>query len=82
MQSPKDVIRSSEGKDHDRIVRGFNAETLLAKPATFSTPSLAIEMRMGGQVGYEYRDASLSQEAALALWDAIVKSIRLRPGAV
>lgn len=72
----------SEGKDHDRVVRGFNAESLLLQPATFTTPSLAIEMRMGGQVGHAYRDASLSKEAALALWDAIVKSIRLRPGAV
>jgi len=71
-----------QGEDHGHVVRGFNAESLLMKPATFSTPLFAIDMSMGGQVGPEYRDPSLSEPAALAIWDAIVKSIRLRPGAV
>jgi hypothetical protein len=70
------------GKDHDKAVRSFTAETVLSAPSTFAQPLIAIDMTMGGQVKDEYRDASLSDDQALALWDAIVKSIRLRPGAL
>jgi len=73
----------SKGKDRGYVVRGFAAETLLLKPATFLAPSLAISMNMGGQVSSsEYRDASWSDDEAVAIWDAIVKSIRLRPSAL
>ena len=70
------------GKDHGKIVRGFNAETVLSAPSTIALPQIAIDMTMGGQVGDDYRDASLSDAQALLLWDAIVKSIRPRPGAL
>lgn len=73
----------SKGKEHGHVVRGFTAEALQTKPATFSTPSLAISMNMGGQLeSNDYVDASWSDESAMAIWDAIVKSIRPRPGAV
>lgn len=73
----------SKGKEHGHVVRGFTAEALQTKPATFSTPSLAISMNMGGQLeSSDYVDASWSDEGAMAIWDAIVKSIRPRPGAV
>lgn len=72
-----------KGKDHGHTVFGFTAEVLQTKPATFATPSLAIDMNVGGQIpSSEYVDASWSQVEALAIWDAIVKSIRLRPGAI
>jgi Tle cognate immunity protein 4 C-terminal domain len=72
----------SKGKEKGHEVRSFAAETLLSKPASFAAPLLAISMSMGGQVsGDDYRDASLSEREALALWDAIVRSIRPRPGA-
>ena len=73
----------NKGKEQGHVVRGFTAEALQTKPATFSTPSLAISMNMGGQLeSSDYVDASWSDEGAMAIWDAIVKSIRLRPGAV
>ena len=75
------------GKDHDKRVLGFYGETLLKTPSRFDAPQIAIEMKMGGQVsgpdsGHDYVDASLNDKDALALWDAVVRSIRLRPGAV
>jgi len=61
----------------------LTAEALLRKPATFIEPSFAISMTMGGQLlSGEYVDASLSEQEAVAMWDAIIKSIRVRPGAV
>ena len=73
----------NKGKEQGHVVRGFTAEALQTKPATFSTPSLAISMNMGGQLeSSDYVDASWSDEGAMAIWDAIVKSIRPRPGAV
>ena len=72
-----------KGMDHGKAVRLFVSEPLLLKPATFSEPSFAINMKMGGQRGSpEYVDASMSEQEAVAIWDAIVKSIRIRPGAV
>lgn len=70
------------GKDHDKIMRSFTAETVLSGPSTFAKPLISVDMTMGGQVNDEYRDASLSNSEALVLWDSIVKSIRLRPGAL
>ena len=70
------------GKDHDKIVRSFTAETLLLAPSTFAQPLISIDMTMGGQVKDTYRDASLSEAQSLALWDSIVKSIRIRPGSL
>ncbi len=73
----------SKGKDRGHVVRSFTAESLLLKPATFSTPSLAISMNMGGQLdSSESRDASWADDEALAIWGAIIKSIRLRPSAL
>lgn len=73
----------SKGKDRGHVVRSFTAESLLLKPATFSTPSLAISMNMGGQLDSpEGRDASWTDDEAQAIWGAIVKSLRLRPGAL
>ena len=70
------------GKDREKVVRSFTAETVLSAPSTLAQPLIAIDMTMGGQVNDDYRDASLSDAQALLLWDAIVKSIRPRPGAL
>ena len=71
----------SKGKDNGKVVRGFSAETVLLKPATFAAPSLAISMSMGGQnEAADYVDPSWTDEEAMKIWDAIVKSIRARPG--
>ena len=73
----------NKGKEQGHVVRSFTAEALQTKPATFATPSLAISMNMGGQLeSSDYVDASWSDDGAMAIWDAIIKSIRLRPGAV
>lgn len=61
----------------------FNAEALLLKAATLAEPSFSIGMTMGGQLASgEYVDASMSQRYAVAMWDLIVKSIQVRPGAI
>lgn len=61
----------------------FAAEVLQSSPATFAVPVINVEMKLGGQLlSGEYRGASMSEKDALALWDAIIKSIRPRPGAV
>lgn len=69
-------------KDHGKEVRQFDAETLLSKPSTLTEPHMHLDMAMGGQVpGGDYVDPTFSEKDGLALWDAIVKSIRMRPGA-
>ena len=61
----------------------FAAETRQSSPATFDAPVINVEMKLGGQLlNGEYRGASMNEKDALALWDAIIKSIRPRPGAV
>jgi hypothetical protein len=72
-----------EAKDeHGKLIRNFAAETLITQPSNMERPQIHIEMKMGGQVrSREYVDASLSRSDAEAWWDAIVKSIRPRPGA-
>jgi len=72
------------GAERGKAVRVFAAETVLNKPSTFAEPLLHLSLNTGGQlpVSAEYVDASLSEKENLALWDAIIKSIRLRPGAV
>jgi Tle cognate immunity protein 4 C-terminal domain/Tle cognate immunity protein 4 N-terminal domain len=77
----EEVFRT--GKERDHVTRQFIAEVVMDKPATFAAPMIAINLSMGGQVGPEdYRDASMSEAEASAMWDAILKSIRLRPGAL
>jgi Tle cognate immunity protein 4 C-terminal domain len=73
----------SKGKEQGHVVRGFTAEVLRPKAATFGEPSFSIDMNMGGQVdSADYVDATWSDKEALAIWDAILKSIRPRPGAL
>jgi Tle cognate immunity protein 4 C-terminal domain len=73
----------TKGKEQDRVVRQFTAEVLRTTPATFAAPALSISMSMGGQINSsEYVDATWSEKEAIAIWDSIVKSIRLRPGAL
>jgi hypothetical protein len=80
-RAAEEVFRT--GKERDHVVRQFIAEVVMDKPATFAVPMIAITLSMGGQVGPEdYRDASMSEADATVMWNAILKSIRLRPGAV
>jgi hypothetical protein len=79
-QRPAEELIDS-AKDHDKTVRLFDIETTLAKPSSFAAPQLHIHMSMGGQVpNGDYVDASLPEGDSLALWDAIVRSVRVRPG--
>ncbi len=73
----------SAAKDHDKVVRQFDAETVLLKPSTFAEPHIHVDMTLGGQVpGGDYVDPGMSEKDSIALWDAVIKSIRVRPGAV
>jgi len=72
-----------EAKERGKLFRQFDAETLLLRPSSFGEAHIHMDMHMGGQVaGGEYVDPSFSQADSLQLWDAIIKSIRLRPGAL
>jgi hypothetical protein len=70
-----------KGIDHGKIFRSFTIESMPPK-ADFGSPSMQLNMSMGGQVDYEYRDATWSDREATMIWDAIIKSVRLRPGAL
>lgn len=72
--------KNSSGK----IERQFDAETLLLGPSTFAHPLIHIDMSMGGQhpTTAEYVDPSFAEADSIRLWDAIIKSIRLRPSAI
>lgn len=69
------------GKQEGKIQRHFVAETLITEPSNIGRPVIAISMSMGGQnENGAYIDPSLSEKEALAWWDAIIGSIRLRQG--
>jgi Tle cognate immunity protein 4 C-terminal domain len=70
------------GKDRDKTVRTFMSEVLLKTPATFAKPLLTLVCNMGGQVGPEYVEPTLSDKDSVALWDAVRASVRFRVGAV
>lgn len=74
-----------EEQAEGKTMRVFVAETLLTKPSTMAEPRIHIEMSLGGQVKSGANqsalvDPSIARKESLALWDAIVKSIRLRLG--
>jgi hypothetical protein len=72
-----------KGKEQGHVVRQFSAEVLRPAAATFAAPAFSISMSMGGQVdSRDYVDATWSDKEAMAIWDAILKSVRLRPGAI
>ena len=75
----------NEEQTEGKTMRLFVAETLLNSPSTKAEPRIHIEMSLGGQVQTGSNqstlvDPSIARSESLALWDAIVKSIRLRPG--
>lgn len=73
----------SEVKERGKVIRNFAGETLLLKPSSFGEPQISVDMSMGGQrPDGVYVDPSFSAADSLKLWDAIIKSIRPRPGAI
>ncbi len=79
-QRPAEKLIDS-AKDNGKAIRQFDIETTLATPSSIAAPQIHVNMAMGGQVpDGEYVDASLPEGDRLALWDAIVKSVRVRPG--
>jgi hypothetical protein len=81
---PAEELASYGKNSAGKISRQFDAETLMLGPSTFAQPLLHIDMSMGGQhpTTAEYADPSFTEADSLKLWDAIIKSIRVRPGAV
>lgn len=51
-------------------------------PNSNAAPSIEIEMNVGGHMKGGYVPPSLTEGEALALWDALVKTLRLRPGSL
>ena len=76
-----------EYKEEGKAVRLFVAETLLMAPSTLSEPRVHIEMSIGGRIKAGenkavFVDPSLGKAESMAVWDAVVRSVRLRPGSV
>lgn len=72
------------GKQDGKAQWHFVAETLVTEPSNMNRPVIAINMSVGGRQDKQtnaYLDPSLTEKESLAWWDAIVGSIRLRPGA-
>lgn len=77
----QELIESA--KDHDKTIRQFDVETSLVKPSSIAEPQVHIDMSMGGQLpSGDYVEPSLSESASVQLWDAVVKSVRVRPGSI
>jgi hypothetical protein len=71
---------------YDNLMLYFRAESMRPNPALVR-PAMAIELETGGQLtrgqdAGKYVASSLTPREAMALWDAIVSSIRVRPDAV
>lgn len=81
---PGEEFLESDKDEQGKVFRLYNAETLITKPSTFSEPSFTFHLNMGGQLpnSDQYVDASFDEAQSLALWDSIIKSIRLRPGSI
>lgn len=71
---------------HDNLTLLFRVESMRADPS-FVRPLISIKLKTGGQLTGgpgegKYVASSLTPREAIALWDAIVSSIRVRPNAV
>lgn len=92
---PIDVVRRAEvkvdgrkGQEYvtvtpDKGFEVFNAKAEIYGDATPMKPTFKIEMDAAWRKkpGGDQKQGMLSKEEALALWDAVLKSIRPRPGA-
>jgi len=72
--------------DHDNLILFFRAESMRADPA-FVRPLMSIKLQTGGQLVSgrnkgKYVASSLTPREAMALWDAMTQSVRVRPDAV
>jgi len=72
--------------DHDNLILFFQVESMRADPA-FVRPLMSIDLQTGGQLmsgpdEWKYVASSLTPREAVALWDAMVQSVRVRPDAV
>jgi hypothetical protein len=51
-------------------------------PNSNATPAITLSLTVGGHGKDGYVAPSSTEGEALALWDAIVKTLRLRPGTI
>ena len=73
----------TKGKEHDRTILAFDADVSTRPQPGFAAPLLAVHLTTGNQLpGAIYPESSWSDKEAIAVWDTVIKSIRLRPGAV
>lgn len=81
MQAQEWLASAKLGENGDEKQFKFGLETRRSKPGP-SAPHIHIELETGqnDQDGNANQN-SLSNQQAIALWDSMVKSIRLRPGA-
>ena len=71
---------------HDNLILFFKVESMRADPA-FVRPLMSIDLQTGGQLSSgpdegKYVASSLTPREAIALWDAVIQSVRVRPDAV
>lgn len=76
----------AELKDYGKLGFSFSAESLTKKSRPgFEKPTLSVDMETGSSNAHKKSDAvdsSWSKDEALGVWSAVIKSIRLRPGAI
>lgn len=66
----------------DRVQYQFDLESI-PDPSTMTNPVIHIDLDTGDQLADgRYIDSSMSEKDAISVWDAIIKSVRLRPHAV
>ena len=82
------TVDSRKGQEYvsvlpDKDIENFNAKAEVYGDATPKSPTFKIEMDMQRPLKPKADDKikTLTNEDALALWDAVIKSIRPRPGA-
>ena len=71
---------------HDNLILFFRVESMRADPA-FVRPLMSIKLQTGGQLVSgpnkgKYVASSLTPREAVALWDAMIQSVRVRTDAV
>lgn len=76
----------AELKDYGKLGFSFSAESLTKRSRPgFERPTFSVDMDTGSSNASNKEDAvdsSWSKEEALGVWNAVIKSIRLRPGAL
>ncbi|CAN7558816.1 T6SS immunity protein Tli4 family protein [Trinickia sp. LjRoot230] len=84
MQAQEWLVKTSDGHGNEALA--FVVESVHREPA-LERPLMSIELDTGGQLtngpnSGQYVGSSLTPHEAVAVWDTIVSSVRIRPNAI